>query len=145
MKKLKFRAWNNEHNKMYKVHSLFLDRQGNVTGIHFIAHGGITTADVKSPYMEGIAVKVMQFTGLLDKNGKEIHEGDIVKVLNVTYEGKVEKERIGHIGYNDKKCCFYLEYSDERYGFKEGRNMTVGQFEEFEIIGNIYENSELLK
>jgi uncharacterized phage protein (TIGR01671 family) len=76
---------------------------------------------------------VGEFTGLLDKNGKEIYEGDILKS---TY-------RSGEVKFGE---CYinYQEYS--AYGF-----YTNDEYQEiiieggrFEIIGNIYENPELL-
>ena len=74
---------------------------------------------------------VSQFTGLSDKNGKEIFEGDKIKCKN--YHGKVE----GHIDYHFS--YFYLScssgYSDE-YLFN---------CKDFEIIGNIHDNKELLE
>lgn len=69
-----------------------------------------------------------QFTGLLDKNGKEIYEGDIVKWMTINMEGNA--------CIDFKNGGFYLQ----KTGFIVGDNDL-----EMEIIGNIYENSELLK
>ena len=71
--------------------------------------------------------KVMQFTGLHDKNGKEIYEGDIV----TTY-GQNPDTIIFASG------CFYLENAMQFYE-------ATYWGDELEIIGNIYENPELLK
>ena len=67
---------------------------------------------------------VMQYTGLKDKNGKEIYEGDIVRGKNLEDFDWVEVVRFLDNGWQP---------------FIEHRAMT-----EFEIIGNIYENPELL-
>ena len=77
-------------------------------------------------------LKIMQFTGLHDKNGKEIYEGDVLKTK---YQDKAIM--IWHKEFS----CFCFETIDEvvkgeyQYSFKNV---------EIEIIGNIYENPELL-
>lgn len=79
-----------------------------------------------------IAETVGQFTGLCDKNGKKIFEGDIVRCKN--YHGTVE----GYIGYS--KSGVYFLYCISGYSDEYLFNCT-----DIEIIGNIYDNPELLK
>ena len=89
--------------------------------------------------------KLMQYTGLKDKNGKEIYEGDVLE-----YDGeKVECEKCGNkqlyysshklyeIKWNEELCEFDCE-NDEN-----SMSSCIWQTE-MEIIGNIYENPELL-
>ena len=74
---------------------------------------------------------VGQFTGLTDKNGKKIFEGDIVKVKGFNYPQKVV--------YNEQKCCYEwisLE-TDFHFGIYEVKRLC-------EVVGNIYDNPELL-
>ena len=76
---------------------------------------------------------VGQFTGLFDKNGKEIFEGDIIKGFDITIE----------VWYSEDKACFMAE-------MKEPQNDMVdilGGYDtaRMEIIGNIYDNPELIK
>ena len=80
-------------------------------------------------------VIIMQFTGLLDKNSKEIYERDIVKISD---EGGEER-------------CVIRNFIEDTFFLKNrmrdaelGKSHPLGR-EQFEIIGNIYENSELLK
>jgi len=74
---------------------------------------------------------VSQYTGLKDKNGKEIFEGDIVKQNNRNKEVKYKD------GY------FYVDWADV-YDAVLGK-FKNNQYGRVEVIGNIYENPELLK
>ena len=82
-------------------------------------------------------VKLMQYTGLKDKNGKEIYEGDIVLI-------KLDETSTWHktvVGF--KKGAFIADLIDKEdyvYIFHHG---FTG--DDFEIIGNVYENKNLLE
>lgn len=75
--------------------------------------------------------QLMQYTGLKDKNGVEIYEGDVVKWNN--------NIQIGNSTIVFYDGCFRLE----DYPFSEYNKLETGS--RIEVIGNIYENPELIK
>ena len=93
---------------------------------------GISTAYQVRPETIG------QFTGLTDKNGTRIFEGDIVRhycKLPVP-GGEIGTDR-GTIKWDSEECCFFRTSLD-------GKDKTISAKCEYEIIGNIYDNPELI-
>lgn len=88
---------------------------------------------------------LMQFTGLKDKNGRKIYEGDIVKAKFINYaydeiDSPNEPKYIDKISFVEfRNHGFWV--NDESFGY-EGENLW--NWNEMEVIGNIYENPELL-
>lgn len=78
---------------------------------------------------------VGQYTGITDKNGKKIFEGDILK--------NIESDEIVDICYSG--CSFRYSYNNSIYGYGVDDIEDGILTDEFEIIGNIYDNPELLK
>lgn len=75
----------------------------------------------------------MQFTGRKDKNGKEVYGGDIVKCVN---------EHIGVVEWEVHDACFNVtDYYDSSDDYP---TMAFIEGQPFEVIGNIYENPELI-
>jgi len=143
MREIKFRAWDKVCECMVNPGS----------GKHFrlYLNGSMSIEDCWATQ----DVILMQFTGLKDKNGKEIYEGDIVTKLNLNrFKKDGELDRSGCLEYIEwgiveflfPTCQFMLA---RRKGADSYNNSIEFKFSseslEFEVIGNIYENPELIK
>ena len=126
MRDIKFRAWNKEEKRMIENASNLLLFQD-------------WFCEASPEYLEARKVyELMQYTGLKDKNGKEVYEGDIVEtniqdgIYEVSYGEEIFDGAYRYTGIILKGCSEFCT------GQKE--------FSEFvEVIGNIYENPELLE
>lgn len=124
----KFRAWIKEENKMIEP--------SDILSISF------KLCEMTPNYLYGFEkekydfydLELMQSTGLLDKNGKEVFVGDIIKCTRgCPHEVYLEKEYGGT--FIGGMPAIYLK------GIREGYAWTGAE----EILGNIYENPELLE
>lgn len=122
MRKYKFRAW--ADGQMLDDISTYTDDFTSMLNKTF------------AYLQESENVKFMQFTGLLDKNGKEVYEGDIVSI----FKGcpSIVKFGVQDIGNDFQGVGFYTEE-------KNGSIFNIFGGGDIEVIGNIYENPELLE
>ena len=114
-REIKFRAWETRYDKPRMIYS---DEFSNET------FWAVAEYDCE----------IMQYTGLKDKNGKEIYEGDIVKHYDDTLQNNLPWEIKFEIGVIN-------DYGDTMLGW----NMPPSATHKYIVIGNIYENPELLK
>lgn len=94
--------------------------------------------DFRFYYEKNKNYKIMQYTGLKDKNGKEIYEGDIVKAHYIK-NGLVEI--IASVAYSEDYAQYVIK--DTKYVSDDYEPLC--DYEDLEVIGNIYNNPELLE
>ena len=130
MREIKFRAWDKKKKKMYSDNNWpncwFLWLDGSIWSIPD-EHTLNIDSQAKDVNMSKDFI-LMQYTGLKDKNGKKIYEGDIL-----SYELKQGWE----IFFEDG--CYYMMCDNDSYLLEKIRAMIS------KVIGNIYENPELLE
>ena len=124
----KFRAWYKEWKEMGRVGEIRFDLDGSVSVVLFKGN----YLDVSGPREK---IVLMQSTGLRDKNGKEIFEKDILD-----YNG-----RKVIVKWHGSYACFIYEFVDELKNRKTEWKPLYLSYYKFEVIGNIYENPELLE
>ncbi|WZK09243.1 YopX family protein [Enterococcus faecalis] len=132
----KFRVWDKNTEDVVYVKTIDLEKDGSIGCI--VDYNGIN--------LDMTECVIMQSTGLKDKNGVEIFEGDILKIIEVTNEGI--SEYITDVIWEDCSFVFKSEgvdYYDSFLGaFSGDPNKTYPLFELL-VIGNIHENPELLE
>ena len=117
MREIKFRAWDGR--KIIQSYA------------HIGSGGRMYTSHTQNPEPDYI---VMQYTGLKDRHGVEIYEGDIIKYITQYYGNKVEHQKV-------------VEWIDDMQDDSFGESLSMGyRFHggDIEVIGNIYENPDLL-
>lgn len=126
MRKIKFRVWCKNKNEWEKDSVII-----NESGVMFQLNN-----DKLSPCYPKTHI-IMQSTGLKDINNKEIYESDIITYYSIS--GK----NIGKIIYREETASFHLKTLRSEQGLI-GSSLRNDEKNNYEIIGNIYENLELL-
>ena len=133
---IKFRAWDKTSRTMLLAN---LHLNLNDSSLWIIEEDYIGPDEIYCQYVreaEGDII-LMQYTGLKDSNGIEIFEGDIVKLWGLEPGYAFTSDSIVELPHN-----YEVKYSDCMFNILE---MRLDSWEQIEVIGNIYENPELLE
>lgn len=155
MRKLKFRAWNKKYKEMFSWERLLELNENNTKEwpnktIHHehisLFQMILTNNDIWDRY------ELMQSTWLFDKNGKEIYEGDIIEenihfwhLMSYDFVPKNKEEKwsaLYQVVRNQERTKFELVYISHKK--REPRTKILDIYNAHKIVGNIYENPELI-
>jgi len=136
VREIKFRAWFKNNNKMWSWESIVKQKWSVDYLSGAISHSAI----------------IMQYTGLKDNNGKEIYEGDIVNYVNKEYVKSLGFLEQSEVFWDGSATGYYILWGKKEYGSSKDEythyllGNGIGAIDDgVKIIGNIYENPELLK
>lgn len=128
----KFRVWDKNNKKMLNWKELDLTKE--------LGEDEITIFEPTGQFAHPIFFyDAMQSTGLKDKNGTEIYEGDIVE-FKYPYDKRIKTK--GVIVWNDNKACFGISMKETTEQYELYR-ITAENY--LSVIGNVHQNPELLE
>jgi len=139
MRETKYRAWYKKAKSLLQVRGIqFYDdsMRINIYGLQYS----------DDEYEPADKFELMQYTGLQDKNGKEIYEGDIIRFQDIEME---DDPVTGYIDFRDGTFIVRQEggsvYRFWNDGMHDWHTVEYLDCETCEVLGNIHENPELLK
>lgn len=141
MREIKFRAWNSKMRRMFTAQEMTDDQMALLPSGYF---ANIHSSDVRLTVVyPKESMLPLQYTGLTDKYGKEMYEGDLLRWIDWEEE-LTEEPDVYRVDWLDKEARFSLNC------FRNGKQLdpkddVFQPGDEFEVIGNIYENAELLE
>lgn len=131
MQKIKFRCWDKNKKQMRAVRDICFDQYGTIDVY-------CECDDINEPAKGNDSL--MQFTGLLDRNGKDIYEGDVVQE-DIRRDKRSKPIMRWSVVVYSEKGMFIVECLPKSL---RQWNELYKENDEVEVIGNIYENPELL-
>lgn len=142
IREIKFRAWDKKNKIMRTVWSI--DWSFNRSEIQSISLNDVID---EQNTLWNDNFELMEFTGLLDKNGKEIYEGDIIKITYGTFNFKGKKEVITDVYFAQQAFRYRHDDGSGSVLYFNSVEIIKGYeaiTQDVELIGNIYEHKNLL-
>lgn len=138
-REIKFRAWDNVNKRMGYFDPGFHWQDEYDLWCLRLKFGSVPITNV--PCEDNI--DLMQYTGLKDKNGREVFEGDVLQARYVPNYSL----NIFEVKWNNGSAAFvcYRSHQDQNIRFEQLPLCPSNSMEDLEVIGNIYENPELIK
>ena len=131
-REIKFRVWDNFNEQFLK---------SDTANLNFLYNGQWLPV---SKFIGSESYTIQQFTGLKDKNGKEIYEGDMVNLTKrgITHGPDAEDVKNAEVWYSLEDCAFVFgKYKSADYTWWYS---MADVLYDFEVVGNIFENPNLL-
>lgn len=120
-REIEFRAWSKSYKEIVKVDLL-----------------GKNKVLSSRTWFDFDDIELMQYVGIKDKNGVKIFEGDIVKMQTRGFDNKIITCK-GVVNFFKTETCFVIELKNININIHEDAQYL------YEVVGNIYENKELLE
>lgn len=138
-REIKFRAWDKSFKRMFVPSQIDYDLGGELEdsvkeNVHVWREpfdGENANWSSSGHYIHGKDVELMQYTGLKDKNGREIYEGDILQ----------DATGVGEVEWVPEHCSFMIFTRNPSFYY---HLESDGQLKVSEVVGNIYENADLI-
>lgn len=139
-REIKFRAWHFGQKKMFSAEEMTADQMALLPDGHFANINSVSTK--LSEVYSHEEMLPLQYTGLHDRNGKEIYEGDIVKGDNFQrFSGNPVVRWDGNGSFVLETDTGNSIYRETFFSFLQGEGHELRHLE---VVGNIYQNPELL-
>lgn len=141
MTNIKIRAWHAPLKRMFTAEEMSYDQMALLPNGYFAnIHSASTRLSVIYPHETMLP---LLWTGLLDKNGAEVYDGDIVRLK---FRDGIERYsyELGVVKWSEKSAAFKWFAIDEDPSDENNYWLTHADADWREVVGNIYENAELL-
>lgn len=144
MREYKFRAWDKIYKRMFDVHGLTY-KEGEILAWRLPYDFEDVTFSQKG-ILVGKNCEIMQYTGLKDRYGVAIYEGDILLTFTSYSKNEFYKNEYYEVVWDENAATFvfaptFEKYADDFYSLDNEGNPPTAMM----VYGNIYENPELLE